>query len=86
MKNKSILIIGISGFLGYHLYNELYENNNIVGIFHSNRPDLPKAKLASPIPKNLNLNCSKAIEKSFKQTLRSTIAARVNEETKEDCL
>ena len=48
MKNKSILITGISGFLGYHIYNTLYENNNIVGLYHSKHPELPKAKSASP--------------------------------------
>jgi len=65
MRNKSILITGISGFLGYHLYNELYDNNNIVGLYHSNRPDLPKAKLYScDITDIINIE-STLIEKKF---------------------
>ena len=45
MKNKKVLITGISGFLGYHLYNALYKNNTIVGLYKYNYPKLPAAKL-----------------------------------------
>jgi dTDP-4-dehydrorhamnose reductase len=65
MKNKSILITGISGFLGYHLYNELYENNNIVGIYLSNCPNLPKAKLYSCDITDINKIESTLKEKTF---------------------